>query len=229
MPWPAGVPCLPWCLELWAGPCRESSEWLAGPNFIARPRAHSTGSMGRIPLFSLSGPDNCWYTPSRGLPCWFLGSSPSGGSSRFWLAWGLCTVLLFPVPPPLQCPEPSVPRTQCQRGRQPCPALPCPVWPCLAMPCRVLVSQVQPGRCPPARHCPVTRPSQSSRTRPPPSRPAVCLCLSSHHHHHHHILLRSCCLPSFFPRPHLASPSPLAQFQWEISRGFLLGLDRPLL
>lgn len=162
MPGPAWVPCLPCCLELWAGPCRESSEWLAGPNFTVRPRAHSTRSMGRIPLFSLSGPDNCWYTPSRGLPCWSLGSSPSGGSSRFWLAWGLCTVLLpLPPPPPSTCPEPSVPRTQCQRGRQPCPALSCLAWhhalPCLAV---ALVSQVQPGRCPPARHCPVTRPSQ---------------------------------------------------------------------
>lgn len=114
------------------------SGW-TGPNFTAQPRPHSTRSMGRIPLFSLSGPDNCWYTPSRGSPCWSLGSSPSGGSSRFWLAWGLCTVLLFPVPlPPSTCPESPVPRTQCQRGRQPCPALACPAWPmpCLAMPCR---------------------------------------------------------------------------------------------
>lgn len=235
VPGPAGVPCLPCCLELWAGPCRESSEWLAGPNFTVRPRAHSTRSMGRIPLFSLSGPDNCWYTPSRGPPCWSLGSSPSGGSSRFWLAWGLCTVLLFPVPPThLHCPESPVPRTQCQRGRQPCPALPCLALPgpCPAMPCRALVSQVQPGRCPPARHCPVTRPSQSS---PAQSHAAAAFSLCA-----------AVCLSLFPPSPPppplglvtrllsfpgltLASPSPLAQFQWEISRGFLLGLDRPLL
>lgn len=84
-------------------------------------------------------------------------------------------------PPPVpraQCPGPSASAVASHALPWPCPA-----WPCLAMPCPALVSQVQPGRCPPARHCPVTRPSQSSRTRPPPSRPAVCLCLSSHHHH----------------------------------------------
>lgn len=133
VPGPAGVPCLPWCLELWVGPCRESSEWLAGPNFTVRRWAHSTwctgkASMGQIPLFSLSGLDNCWYTPSRGSPCWSLGPSPSGGSSRFWLAWGLCTVLLFPVPslPPPSAQSPVPARL---------PAMPCPVLPCLAMPC----------------------------------------------------------------------------------------------
>lgn len=137
VPGPAGVPCLPCCLELWAGPCRESSEWLAGPNFTVRPRAHSTRSMGRIPLFSLSGPDNCWYTPSRGLPCWSLGSSPSGGSSRFWLAWGLCTVLLPlppPPPPPAQspvCPGPSA--SAVASHALPCPALP-GTMPCHALP-----------------------------------------------------------------------------------------------
>lgn len=180
MPWPAGVPCLPWCLELWAGPCRESSEWLAGPNFTVRPRAHSTGSMGRIPLFSLSGPDNCWYTPSRGLPCWSLGHPHLVGPVGF--GWRGACALFCCSQSPLQCPEPSAQDPVPARS----PAMPCPVLPCLAMPCHALPCPGFPSPTwkVPARHCPVTRPSQSSRTRPPPSRPAVCLCLSSHHHHH---------------------------------------------
>ena len=111
------------------------SGWM-GPNFRVRPRAHSTGSMGRIPLFSLSGPDNCWYTPSRGSPCWSLGPSPSGGSSQFWLAWGLCTVLLLPVHPPSQCPGPSA-SAVASHGALPwsCPALPGYALPCHALPC----------------------------------------------------------------------------------------------
>lgn len=208
------------------------SGW-TGPNFTARPWPHSTRSMGRIPLFSLSGPDNCWYTPSRGSPCWSLGSSPSGGSSRFWLAWGLCTVLLFPGPlPPPTCPESPVPRTQCQRGRQPCPALPClaHALPCHASPC--------PGFPSPTWKVPARPPLPSDPTQPVQSSPVA--------RGRRLLALRSVCLSLFPPSPPpppfglvarllsfpgltLASPSPLAQFQWEISRGFLLGLDRPLL
>lgn len=87
------------------------------------------------------------------------------------------------------------------------PAMPCPAWPRPGLPCRALVSQVQPGRCPPARHCPVTRPSHSvcqshaaaafSLCGLPVSLPTI---TTTHHHHP-----RSCRPPSFFPP---ASPSP---------------------
>lgn len=231
VPGPAGVPCLPCCLELWAGPCRESSEWLAGPNFTVRPRAHSTRSMGRIPHSSAFPALTIAGTrPAGDYPAIPLGHPHLVGPVGF--GWrGACALFLLRRTPPLH-----LPRAQCAQDPVPArsPAMPCPVLPCLApclaMPCHALVSQVQPGRCPPARHCPVT-PTQSG----PVARGRRLLALA----------LRPACvsLPTIttttsfglvtrllsFPGLTLASPSPLAQFQWEISKGFLLGLDRPLL
>lgn len=200
MPGPAGVPCLPCCLELWAGPCRESSEWLAGPNFTVRPRAHSTRSMGRIPHSSAFPALTIAGTrPAGAYPAVPLGHPHLVGPVGF--GWrGACALFCCLSHPPSSpvCPGPSA--SAVASHALPCPALP-GTMPCHALPCPGFPSPTWkvPAR-PPLPSDP--DPVRSSRTRPPPSRSgsAACLCLSSHHHHHH--LLRSCHPPSFFPRPH---------------------------
>lgn len=116
----------------------------------------------RIPLFSLPGHDNCWYTPSRGPPCWFLGPSIWWAQS---VLVGVGPVHCFAVP---SSPLP-VPRTQCQRGCQPCPALPGHALACPGFP--------SPTWKVPARPPLPSDPTSVSRTRPPPSRSAACLSL----------------------------------------------------
>jgi hypothetical protein len=225
------VPCLPCCLELWAGPCCESPEWLVEPNFTQYRQATKHGQNSSLP-FSLSRPLQLLVHAQQGLPLlvpWVIPHlvGPDGFSWR-----GACALFCSQSPPPpsAHCP---VPWAQCQRGCQPCSALPCPAWP---MPCPC---QARALFCDgPTWKVPALPPLPSDPTQSVWSSHAAAsslfgcrLPVSSHHHihnHHHHL---SVSLPAFFLSP--ASPSPHPQLWFnssgKSSRGFLLGLDRPLL